>query len=456
MPLIQIYLQEGKGAKYMQSVGDALHETLLEVWGIPVLDRFHIFNQKKPEELAIDRNMWGVERSDDMIIFHVFTSPRSKLMKLALYRRLPEVLKEKVGLRGDDVFVSIFSNAREDWSFGNGRAQLLDAKLPAPASGLKRPREETLPGSWPVNLNYGEEPPPGKRNGRYINKADDKGDCTDKAKDYKTTMHNGRILGKQIQLESHGFELEDWPTVIQDFKSNAEVEHIYYAEIRALVKKISGADRVLVFDHTLRSSGSSSLNAAKAGDAAAPVPRVHCDYTAASAPRRLMQFAKTGVYSHLRKRNLGEDDIKDLASRRFAFINVWRSIADEPIEQKPLACCDTRSVPEKDHFLYELIFPDRVGENYSLKASQDHKWYYFPRMVKDECLVFKVYDKKEDGPRFTFHTAFEDPLTTASSPARHSIEVRTIAFFDDKAVDDGNLESEEALKGVRESSDEQR
>ena len=34
---------------------------------------------------------------------------------------------------------------------------------------------------------------------------------------------------------------------------------------------------------------------------------------------------------------------------------------------------------------------------------QSTKWYYYPKLTKDECLVFKVYDKKEDGPRFVFH-----------------------------------------------------
>ena len=51
-------------------------------------------------------------------------------------------------------------------------------------------------------------------------------------------------------------------------------------------------------------------------------------------------------------------------------------------------------------------------------------------MTMDECMVFKVYDKKEDGPRFVFHTAFDDPLTPENAPPRRSIEVRTIAFFD--------------------------
>merc|ERR1712050_154387 len=107
-----------------------------------------------------------------------------------------------------------------------------------------------------------------------------------------------------------------------------------------------------------------------------------------------------------------------------------------PVERFPLAVCDTRSVPPEDRFLYKLFFPDRTGENYSLKYNEQHKWVYYPHMVKDECLIFKVYDKQEDGPRFCFHTAFDDPLTTSSSPARQSIEIRSIAFFDDAEVDE--------------------
>jgi hypothetical protein len=129
---------------------------------------------------------------------------------------------------------------------------------------------------------------------------------------------------------------------------------------------------------------------------------------------------------------LTDAEVEALGKGRFAFINVWRSIDTEsgrPVEQKPLAVCDERSVHDSDRFLYELIFQDRVGENYSLRHSDSHKWYYYPRMVPDECLVFKVYDKKEDGPRFVFHTAFDDPSSPPNAVPRKSIEIRAIAFY---------------------------
>lgn len=285
-------------------------------------------------------------------------------------------------------------------------------------------------------LNYQEKPPAGKINGRYINQPD-KGDAVDIAKLYETTMHNGRQLQPPATLDSMGFTLADCPTSVKDFRDDSEVEKVYYEELRTLVKNVSGASRVLIFDHTIRESGNTNLNA-QAGGSAAPVPRVHCDYTADGAPKRLKMLGRQGINSLIRGRVLTEAEVDELASKRFAFINVWRSISeDAPVHRMPLAVMDENSMKPQDKFLYKLLFPDRTGENYSLEYSQDHKWYYYPLMQKSECLVFKVYEKLEDGPRFVFHTAFDDPRCPKDAPARISIEARAIAFFDDNSsVDD--------------------
>ena len=131
---------------------------------------------------------------------------------------------------------------------------------------------------------------------------------------------------------------------------------------------------------------------------------------------------------------------------RFAFINVWRPITKEPVQCKPLALCDAYSVDPKTFLNYELRYKERTGLNYSLEPSDGHKWYYFPRIEKDECILFYVYDKKEDGPRFVFHTAFDDPTSEVGAPDRESIEIRAIVCFEEpeqKAVfyDNGDLRS---------------
>ena len=79
----------------------------------------------------------------------------------------------------------------------------------------------------------------------------------------------------------------------------------------------------------------------------------------------------------------------------------------------------------------ERRYPHRVGQTYRLKYSPRHRWFYFPRMRRDEAIVFKVYDSLNDGrARFTPHTSFDDPTSPADAPPRQSIEVRTFAFFD--------------------------
>ena len=286
--------------------------------------------------------------------------------------------------------------------------------------------------SQQVMLEYQEAPPPGKRTGRYINQPDG-GMLSDVHVPCATDMHNGRLLSPSASLESHGFALLTKTTSmpsVDSFRNDEEMEKIYYKEMMDLVQKASGASWVHIFDHTLRESGNSNLNATK-GETAAPVPRVHCDYTINGAPTRLAQLGQQGLYSKIHNRELTQDEMQTLLSKRFAFINVWRSIdADSPVMRNPLAVCDESSVSSSDKFLYELHFPDRIGENYSLQSSPKHMWYYYPKMQHDECLVFKVYDRKEKGPRFVFHTSFNDPHTPPNAPARRSIEVRAIAFFD--------------------------
>ena len=101
-----------------------------------------------------------------------------------------------------------------------------------------------------------------------------------------------------------------------------------------------------------------------------------------------------------------------VAKKRYLFVNVWRNIdRDSVIRRKPLAMMDPRSTTEDKWLIYELCYPDRTGENYSLPASeaQRNQWFYYPDMSVDECLLFSVYDRGANDHRFVFHTAFDLP-----------------------------------------------
>jgi len=217
---------------------------------------------------------------------------------------------------------------------------------------------------------------------------------------------------ESLSFEAHGFVLLPHPTRMESFFDPEALKAVYYREVEELVARVSGATRVVVFDHTLRSGDEAEREAKLIRE---PVLSAHNDYTEWSGPQRV--------------REVMGGEAKALLERRFAIVQVWRAIA-EPIVSNPLALADARSVAPEDLLIAERRYPHRVGQTYRLRHSPRHRWFWFPEMRRDEAIVFKVYDSEKDGrARFTPHTAFDDPSTPAGARPRQSIEVRTLAFF---------------------------
>ena len=79
----------------------------------------------------------------------------------------------------------------------------------------------------------------------------------------------------------------------------------------------------------------------------------------------------------------------------------------------------------------DLVYRDRVGETFGFLYNPNHRWYYFPRMARQEAVLIKCFDSARDGrARFSLHSAFDDPTSPAKARPRQSIEVRAFAFFD--------------------------
>jgi hypothetical protein len=225
-------------------------------------------------------------------------------------------------------------------------------------------------------------------------------------------IRNGRLLADELSLDEHGFVLVEHKTKVTDFFDPTQLESVYYPEVEQLIKTASGASRVVIFDHTLRSGNEEERETRLIRE---PVLSAHNDYTEWSGPNRV--------------REVLPDEADSLLARRFAIIQVWRAI-NQPIRSNPLALADAKSVEREDLTVAERRYPHRVGQTYRLKYNPKHRWFYFPEMRRDEALVFKVYDSERDGrARFTPHTSFDDPASPADAPSRQSIEARAFAFF---------------------------
>ena len=259
-------------------------------------------------------------------------------------------------------------------------------------------------------------------------------------------------------LYSHGFELLDRPIVGPDidFFDHRQVVENYYGQCARIVEEAVGA-RAFAFDHNIRSATGKKTQQRIAGGQTVQGPAhvVHGDYTLTSAPQRLRDLAKppSGNDTLCSVLPAGQSLItqamvdKSLAEGgRFAIINVWRNIADEPVETDPLALCDGQTVEPEDLVVFEIHYQDRIGENYFAKKSPQQKMYYYPRMERSEAMLIKQWDSAGklarsegaegdgtdlEGPcTFSFHSAFEDPMTRPDVPDRWSIEVRCIVVYD--------------------------
>jgi hypothetical protein len=269
-----------------------------------------------------------------------------------------------------------------------------------------------LAASTPRPVNYAYDPPAGvpSRSGQYVQ--------------HRVAIRNGREVLSELSLDTSGFMLTPHETAVKDFYDSDEVRSVYYSEVERLLKRVTGAERVLIFDHVVRNPV-----LAERGEKGVrgPAKIVHNDYSLKSAPRR--------VRDHL------PEEADRLLRNRVAEINVWRPIRG-PIESSPLALCDARSLSAEDIVPADLVYRDRVGETYGFLYNPKHRWYYFPHLERNEAILLKCYDSADDGrARFTAHTSFEDPTSPPNAAPRESIEVRSLIFFAPE-VNDATKEAE--------------
>jgi 4-oxalocrotonate tautomerase len=124
MPLVRIDLRSGKSPAYRRTLADAVHQAMVDTINIPEDDRFQVINEHSAQGLIYSERYLGIDRSDDVIFIQITLNVGRVLeQKKALYARIVELLADKLGVRREDVLITLLEVNREDWSFGNGLAQ---------------------------------------------------------------------------------------------------------------------------------------------------------------------------------------------------------------------------------------------------------------------------------------------------------------------------------------------
>jgi hypothetical protein len=193
-----------------------------------------------------------------------------------------------------------------------------------------------------------------------------------------------------------------------EFNDDEHIKSVYYPEVeKLLLDNVPGANKVFLFDHTIRRA---QPNAHRA-----PVLRAHVDQTAQSTKQR--------VEFHL------PDEAEELLKGRYRIINVWRPI-NGTVTSHPLGFASAASVADGDLVGVEHRYPDRTGETAGVKYNGNQEWHYWSGMGNEERLLLKCWDSVDEkgiGRRVP-HTAFVDPRSPVNGKGRESIEVRALVF----------------------------
>ncbi|KAF2463564.1 uncharacterized protein BDR25DRAFT_297922 [Lindgomyces ingoldianus] len=218
----------------------------------------------------------------------------------------------------------------------------------------------------------------------------------------------------KYSLDSHGFQYCHHESREKDFTDDQAIRSAYYEECEQLLKKVTGAGRVHIFNHKVRRGPTQwhhlgLNNLANRG----PVTRTHVDQSYAGAELRLRwEFP---------------NEADELVKRRYQIINIWRPI--ETILKDPIAVADADSVPDLDLIGAEMTEDDFKGESWVVRHRPDHRWYYKHQMTPQDVLLIKCFDSDTSVARRSLHSAFEDPAHR-DEKSRQSIEVRCLVCYD--------------------------
>jgi hypothetical protein len=241
---------------------------------------------------------------------------------------------------------------------------------------------------------------------------------------YVMPVHNGRPIRDRFTLDRNGFEIIEHRSAVTDFTDRDEVDRVYVGEVADFVTSYTGADRVATLGWLLRRSAAPAENASQPHAAL-----VHNDFSVVGARERAASayasFFPDGPGFH-----------------RALITSLWRVFSPPP-QDWPLALCDYTSVGPDEGLNNRMYFVDEIPDDLYLDMPADapgasgfefhhnpnHQWWYFPDMTRDEILFFKLNDSDESLAWRVPHCAFHDVTAEATQP-RHSIEFRSIAYFE--------------------------
>ncbi len=124
MPLVRISLMKGKPDGFGKKVGEIVYRAMVDTINVPAKDHFQIITEHDKNSLIYDPSYLDIKRTDGIIFIQItLNEGRTVELKKAFYKAVAERLNKELGVRMEDVLISLVEVKKENWSFGNGVAQ---------------------------------------------------------------------------------------------------------------------------------------------------------------------------------------------------------------------------------------------------------------------------------------------------------------------------------------------
>lgn len=128
MPFVKIFHGDNFSKEICTRINKIVHLSLEECFHIPEDDTFQLLVSTDLKMNFVDKGylLKNTERDENFIYIEIFCGPgRTVEQKKSLYKMIAEEIEQKTIVGKQNVFILLNEVPIENWSFGDGKAQML-------------------------------------------------------------------------------------------------------------------------------------------------------------------------------------------------------------------------------------------------------------------------------------------------------------------------------------------
>ncbi len=126
MPFVKINLPQTTVPEVRKAISLAVHESLMPHFKIPADDYFQVVHELSVNDLLFPASYMGVPHTPKLVYIEITArAGRTVEAKKALYHDIAEKIAATTDISVNDVIIILTENISENWSFGQGIAQMV-------------------------------------------------------------------------------------------------------------------------------------------------------------------------------------------------------------------------------------------------------------------------------------------------------------------------------------------